>query len=119
MVPATDIIQDFYDVFNFAGERSFLERSLVAKNQRYQKRGTFASAKISPLTDVSRCVRLTGGHKSRGMVRKTWPRNRESPRCSSKVDLSPVEWEWMWGGEKQRWPMDNTMSFYVLAGSRS
>lgn len=23
------------------------------------------------------------------------------------------------GGEKQRWPMDNTMSFYVLAGSRS
>lgn len=120
MVPATDIIQDFYDVFNFAGERSFLERSLS-----YQKRGnTFASAKkISPLTDVSRFVRLTDGHKSRGMACKTWPRNRESPRLLVQSQLiargvGMDEW-----GEKQRWekrwPMDNTMSFYVLAGSRS
>lgn len=37
MVPATDIIQDFYDVFNFAGERSFLERSLVAKKPAVPK----------------------------------------------------------------------------------
>lgn len=97
MVPATDIIQDFYDVFNFAGERSFLERSLS-----YQKRGnTFASAKkISPLTDVSRFVRLTGGHKSRGMACKTWPRNQESPRLLVQSQLI-VEWEWT-NGERSR-----------------